>query len=291
MIANVSKPVAHLADLLSFGDPRCTRVTLAAPWGGSIDGCGQPGMYVVRSGRASIVVGDETWTLSPGDLVLLPASPTHALADSVAAPLVPVGQLMADAVPTEKGMFFDGGGEPTELFTLAFGEADPGRHLARWLQPVLHVRSDDLDRSTRLVVDALVEECLHEPSVDSVYAARLAEVIWLKVMTARLPAIATADPAVLRAAATVFAAPAESFDVARMARIASLSRSRFVERFTAAFGEPPMRFVGRVRMQEARKLLASGLSVGDVAERLGYASEPAFRRAFRRIVGRPARAL
>ncbi len=69
-----------------------------------------------------------------------------------------------------------------------------------------------------------------------------------------------------------------------------LSRSQFSQRFTAALGVAPARYVASWRMHLASRWLAAGrLSVSEVAARLGYASAPACSRAFKRIVGKPPR--
>jgi len=73
-----------------------------------------------------------------------------------------------------------------------------------------------------------------------------------------------------------------------LAAEAGLSRSAFCDRFTAAVGVPPVQYLTRIRMQQAARWLGDqGLSVGEAAQRLGYASEAAFSRAFKRHVGRP----
>jgi AraC-like DNA-binding protein len=67
-----------------------------------------------------------------------------------------------------------------------------------------------------------------------------------------------------------------------------MSRSAFAARFTELVDEPAMRYVTRWRMQTARTLLAEdGVTVAEIASRLGYQSEAAFSRAFKRITGVP----
>jgi AraC-like DNA-binding protein len=64
-----------------------------------------------------------------------------------------------------------------------------------------------------------------------------------------------------------------------------VSRSVLAERFARFTGEPPMRYVGRWRMQLASSLLTDGESIGRVADGVGYRSEAAFQRAFKKFVG------
>ena len=65
-----------------------------------------------------------------------------------------------------------------------------------------------------------------------------------------------------------------------------MSRSAFAARFTELLGEPAMRYVARFKMQLAQEALQQeGARIGDVAGRLGYRSEAAFSRAFKRLMG------
>lgn len=99
---------------------------------------------------------------------------------------------------------------------------------------------------------------------------------------------AASDPDIARVTAAVHDDPGHPWTVDRMARIAHSSRSLFAERFRLVAGESPARFVLRIRMERAKHLLArDGLSVAQTAVTLGYGSEAAFSRAFRRLVGLP----
>lgn len=93
-----------------------------------------------------------------------------------------------------------------------------------------------------------------------------------------------------RAIAAIHRDPGSAWTVASLARVAQASRSSFAVRFASAVGEPPARYVERVRMQRAMVLLRRDhLSVAQTAERLGYSSDAAFSRAFRRFAGRSPR--
>jgi transcriptional regulator GlxA family with amidase domain len=96
------------------------------------------------------------------------------------------------------------------------------------------------------------------------------------------------DPQIGGALAAFHRSPERAWSVDVLAAAAGLSRSQFSERFTAALGVAPARYVATWRMHLAtRWLTRERLSIGEVAARLGYDSEPAFSRAFKRIVGRP----
>lgn len=96
------------------------------------------------------------------------------------------------------------------------------------------------------------------------------------------------DPQVGRALAMLHAEPARSWTVDDLAHGAGVSRSGLADRFTKLIGESPMSYLAGWRMHLARQLLSEGhLSAGAVAQRVGYDSEYAFNRAFKRHVGQP----
>jgi len=96
------------------------------------------------------------------------------------------------------------------------------------------------------------------------------------------------DPHVGVALRCIHGRPAEDWSVQGLAHEAGLSRSAFSERFVHYVQEPPMRYLVRWRMQLALRALESpGTSIAEAAERVGYQSEAAFNRAFKRTVGVP----
>jgi AraC-like DNA-binding protein len=79
--------------------------------------------------------------------------------------------------------------------------------------------------------------------------------------------------------------PAEAWTVESLARTVGVSRSVFAERFMEIMGQPPMQYLALWRMQLASRLLAEGGPVAAVAAAVGYESEAAFSRAFKKLVG------
>jgi AraC-like DNA-binding protein len=80
--------------------------------------------------------------------------------------------------------------------------------------------------------------------------------------------------------------PYRDWNVDALASIAAMSRSVFAERFTAKVGEPPLRYLTRWRLTIAADLLRTGgLKVTEAAQRVGYASDAAFSRAFKAHFG------
>ena len=96
------------------------------------------------------------------------------------------------------------------------------------------------------------------------------------------------DQYVGRALMALHANPARDWTLEALAQEAALSRSAFAERFTQFVGHPPMQYLTNWRMQLATNYLRNGTeSVAAIANRVGYESEAAFSRAFKKVVGAP----
>jgi pimeloyl-ACP methyl ester carboxylesterase/AraC-like DNA-binding protein len=96
------------------------------------------------------------------------------------------------------------------------------------------------------------------------------------------------DPAVERAVTLIHERFAEELDIATLAREAGVSRTVLRDRFIEALGDPPIRYCARWRMQVAANMLRDGKeSTGSIAYAVGFGSEAAFNRAFKREFGEP----
>jgi AraC-like DNA-binding protein len=94
------------------------------------------------------------------------------------------------------------------------------------------------------------------------------------------------DERIARALSALHRAPGEDWRVETLAREAGMSRTVFAERFAGLLGQTPMQYLASWRMHLADEMLREQRSsVARIAERLGYQTEAAFRRAFRRVRG------
>jgi AraC-like DNA-binding protein len=100
-----------------------------------------------------------------------------------------------------------------------------------------------------------------------------------------------ADPQIGRALAAIHQNVSSHWSADSLAREASMSRSAFVDRFTTLIGMPPIRYLTLWRLQAARRnLRETRKTIGQLAHEVGYGSEEAFSRAFKREFGlSPAR--
>ena len=126
---------------------------------------------------------------------------------------------------------------------------------------------------------------------------RLSELLFLEVVRRHLETLSAdetgwlaglRDPVVGRALALLHERPAHDWSLPSLAKDAGVSRSTLADRFGDLVGLPPMQYLARWRIQIAARLLADGdAKVAAVGRQVGYDSEAAFSRAFKKIAGVP----
>lgn len=295
-----SDPLGEALHLLRMSGAFYFRSELTAPWGLTIPAIPDClWLHVVTVGRGLLQVGGEPpIEIRPGELTLVPRGHGHVMrsADDVATPSV-MG--LPHDVLTEKYAVLQhgGGGEPCTAICGAVRFDHPAaRALVALLPPVLNVepsgspQSEWLHSTLRLIAAEAAEL---RPGGDTVLT-RLADVLVVQAIRAWLetaPAARTGwlgalrDQHVGRALVMVHRDPARDWTLAALAAEAALSRSAFSARFTELVGEPAMGYVTRWRMHTALTWLDDGATVAELAGRLGYRSEAAFSRAFKRVIG------
>jgi AraC family transcriptional activator of mtrCDE len=190
-----------------------------------------------------------------------------------------------------------GGGQfTTVLCSMVEFETGGVNPVMQALPSAIVVRSEDEDTSAELHALArlmLVEYEAGGAGRQSVLD-RLAEVMFVLVLrhhAQRAPELkgflaALKDQRIAHTLAALHRAPGEDWRVETLARHAGLSRTVFAERFASLLGQTPMQYLAHWRMHLADQMLRERrLSVAQIAERLGYQTETAFRRAFKRVRG------
>ncbi len=146
------------------------------------------------------------------------------------------------------------------------------------------------------LLDAAVEATGHGGAGREAMLAKLAELMFVEALRGHLESLAPdargwvaglRDPQVGRALQVIHGRPGEAWSLDALARAVGMSRSSFAERFAAYVGMPPMQYLTRWRLQLASRLLEDGHTVARAASAVGYQSEAAFTRAFKRYVGHP----
>jgi AraC-like DNA-binding protein len=192
------------------------------------------------------------------------------------------------------------GGDGSERLQLVCGflgcDALPFNPVLATLPPLLRVQlhGDSSPRLKALLEFAVTESNRGRPGSRSVLL-RLAELVFVEVLRSHLTTASDEsaswlsglrDPVVGRALARLHAEPARPWTLPELAREVGASRSVLAERFAAMVGHPPMLYLTQWRMQLAASRLAAGAGpVSAIAGDVGYESEAAFCRAFKKVTG------
>lgn len=247
------------------------------------------------------VVGQPPVRLAAGDIVVFPHGDAHVMSSAPGmrgAPDISLYRPPGDGpLPFTISMGSTPCDDPARVVCGFLGcDARPFNPLLAALPPVIHVRGQ-ADGAFGALVQFAVTESKERRIGGECVLGRLSELLFVDVVRRyleTLPADRTGwlaglrDAVVGRALAALHAAPQRDWTLDSLAREVGVSRSVLAERFTAFVGQPAMQYLTNWRMQLAASHLLGGTdSVAEVAERVGYESEAAFSRAFKKIVGTP----
>ncbi|MBP7241953.1 AraC family transcriptional regulator [Amaricoccus sp.] len=239
--------------------------------------------------------------LGPGEAVVVPSGERHVMASDPgmrAEPAMGLYRRPPDRALPYVFNDFGGAGEPTRYACGFLGYDRPFNPVLTTLPRLMHVTADD--PGAELIVDAaraaLRESERPRPGMES-FLGRLGELVFIEAIRqhiAALPADATGwfaglrDRHVGRALALMHEDPAARWTIDLLAEKVGLSRSTFAERFSTLIGAPPMQYLANWRLQlAANRIESQGLSIAQAAAAVGYDSEAAFARAFKKRVGVP----
>lgn len=255
--------------------------------------------HCILSGRSLLQMENTTTApiaLRAGDFVVVPHGATHSLRDALASPIRRLEDIRPSAAGSSSEVFrYGGDGEQTTLlcgtFSFRDGAANP---LVRSLPGLIHVNSEssqDVSWLKTTLEFMACEASHHRPGAQTVIN-RLCDILFIQAIRyylSRMPACtrgwfrAMRDEQIGAALQAMHGWPGEAWSVAELARRAFLSRSAFSARFTELMGEPPMQYLTRWRIYLASDLLRdSELPLREIAARVGYESEAAFSKAFKR---------
>jgi AraC-like DNA-binding protein len=278
-----------------------SRCVFTAPWG--LDLPVLPGFvmfHAVTRGSCWLDLGEsESVQLRAGDVVLVPHGEGHILRDRPESPAISLWDTPRIAVSERYDLLqIDGGGERTDLIcgAVRFEHAAAANLMAvlpqvlqieaagspqgEWVQSTLRYMATEA-RTLRLGGEAVI--------------TRLSDVLVIQAIRSWLEESessrggwigALRDEKIGRALTAIHRDPAREWTVASLADEVAMSRSAFAARFTELVGQPAMAYVTWWRMQVALGLLRNeGLTAAEASERVGYGSEAAFSRAFKRTIG------
>ena len=285
------------------------------PWGFASPGSGKmAGMLEVRNahliiyhlvvdGDASIVLENgETLELSSGDIVVIPHGDPHLMSgDHGARRPYPNYGVVEKVKARDLSPLRAGGGGPVTRFVCGYMTCDPnlGRPILSGLPSVfkVNIRADSSGRWLENSILHLVEEAALGGVGSEAMLAKLSEALFVDTLRRYVAALpeqqtgwlaGTRDPIVGKILGLMHSRVAHPWTIADLAESVGISRSALVERFTKFVPEPPMAYLTRWRLQlAARSLERTSRGVAEIAADVGYESEAAFNRAFRREFGQP----
>lgn len=271
---------------------------LRAPWSIAFPK-GPAHFYFVASGTAWVqALGAAPVRVCQGDMVLLPHGTGHVVSDDPATPPLPVGSLIGEHFDRDRSVLDYGGeGEPARVVGGLFHfEGGSLAAIMTALPLVVHLQAGDGKTPDWLhaLTHFLVKESHEVEPGSSLMISRLIDLLVIRTLrtwaaTQSHPNSwigALGDERIGRVLNAIHAAPYEPWTVERLAAMAAMSRSIFAERFVARIGEAPLQYIKRLKLTMAADMLAGGtLRITQVAERVGYASDAAFSRAFKAQFG------
>ncbi len=254
--------------------------------------------HFVAAGRMQLrVEGGEPIEVRAGELVLLPHNHVHMFGSDLNVEPLPAHKTMQLQAGGIARLRHGGGGEATQLLCGFLGSEVVFSPLLSALPAVLKldVRATAsgawIESSFRFAASEIAAGRMGSATV----IAKLSELLFVEAVSqyvASLPAERSGwlaglrDQQIGRALALLHARPAEAWTAESLALEVGLSRSVFADRFTSLVGQPPMHYLAVWRMHVAEdKLRAGRSSVAQVALSVGYESEAAFSRAFKRHFG------
>ena len=293
-------PLGEALHFLRMSGVSYCRSDFTSPWGLFLpyaEGCAR--FHLVVSGAAILREGVTDQKLEAGDLVLLPHGDEHSLMDDLASPVARLEDLECEHQNERYCLFRQGGGGArTHLVCVNVRFDHPAAYqLIAQLPRIIHVSTANshemewLDPILRFIGSKAKSL---RPGGDTILT-RLADILiiqtirwWIENQSTVQPGwlAALRDLRIGRAITLIHREPARPWTVGSLAAEVAMSRSSFAERFTKTLGEPVMHHVARWRMYTALTVLRQeNVDIGELATRLGYTSEAAFNRTFKRVIG------
>lgn len=294
-------PLGETLHFLHMSGVFYTRSEFTAPWGLALPAFPDCLMFhVVTSGRCWLEIeGADPHLLQPGNLALVPHGEGHRLLSEPGVPAAKLFDLPREQISERYEILRHGqGGTAANMICGTVRFDHPAAHqLVRllpklicieawqspqmeWIQSTLHLMATEAREMrpggetiiTRLA-DILIVQTIRSWMAED----PLAQTGWLGALQ---------DKQIGYAILLVQRDPGRVWTVASLAEEIAMSRSAFAARFKKLVGESPMQYITRWRMNVALTWLRNEeMSVGELADRLGYQSEAAFSRAFKRFIG------
>lgn len=271
-----------------------------APWAVRVEAREHSAVHIIRRGACWLRRdGAEPVRLSSGDVVLLANGDAHVLSsEREPRGVEPYRDALAraqDGVVQPRDGRADAAVEPTLLQCAIYELSREGSHpLLALLPPVIHLpaATANSDGELQMLLRLLIQEANGRAAGGELVLPRLLDALFVYIVRdwlGRQPQGAYGwlgalrDPQISKALTLIHEKPQAPWTVELLARAVAMSRAAFAKRFSDLVCEPPLAYVTRWRMDLAAKLLRESREpVAHIASKVGYISETAFAKAFRR---------
>jgi AraC-like DNA-binding protein len=254
----------------------------------------------VTEGRCDVsLAGRAPESAHAGDLVIIPGGEAHSLGSDLSRPQVPGGTLVVQRGPDDVPQVRHGGGGAVTRMVCGYLACDSSLFdtvlaaLPRIM--VVNMREGPGAQWLTSSIRFSIAESAAQRAGAGTVLAKLSELMFVEAIRRHIESLppeqtgwlaGLRDRFVGKTLALIHSKPAHPWTVEELAGAVGLSRSALAERFTGLIGQPPMQYLTRWRLQLAANLLRSGSrNVAAVAADVGYDSEAAFSRAFKRELG------
>jgi AraC-like DNA-binding protein len=259
--------------------------------------------HLLIDGRALVELANrQSIELEPGDVVILPHGDPHHMTSGKGVTATPqTSAILSKVKSRDLSPMQAGGGGDAARFVCGYMACDPyiSRPILTGLPPVfkVNIRTDRSGQWLENSILHLVEEAASGGVGSAAMLAKLSEALFVDTLRRYVVSLpeqqvgwlaGTRDPIVGKSLGLLHSRVAHPWTIANLASEVGISRSALVERFTRYLAEPPMTYLTRWRLQlAARSLETTPRGVAEIAGAVGYESEAAFNRAFKREFGQP----
>ncbi|MEA2568315.1 MAG: hypothetical protein QOI24_316 [Acidobacteriota bacterium] len=295
-------PVADVFTALQAENVLYGSLEASAPWGIGFP-AGHSSFGMVVRGHCWLAVDgfEEPVSLAGGDCFLLPRGVAYSLRDDEKSPLMTLEEVVAckSSVGRSTHLQFGGGGRTTSMISGCF-QFDPAasQSMIELLPAFIHIRADDPQSAAlQTTIRLLAGEIAEDAAGSQIVVNRLVDVFFLQAIRFHMSQHggctsawlrAVADPQVGKVLRVMHEEIEHPWTVEELASRGGMSRAAFALRFKQLVGEAPLEYLTRWRMYKASRLLRDPeRKILQIANSVGYDSDGAFNRAFKRVLGVP----
>ena len=290
-------PIEDIITAMRVESALYARLEARAPWGITFSSGAHARFGIVVRGHCWMSADgiSQPIALSGGDCFIVSADTRFILQDEKASTLLSCETVFNGR--TSGIIEFGGEGALTDIVSGRFAfDASTGEPLTSILPPVIHFRVDhERSRLLQATLNLIAIETTEHALGANLVVSRLADVLFIQAVRAWCTSdgcratgwvAALADRHLGAAVRAMHADVAQRWTVESLATEAGLSRSAFASRFRATVGETPLGYLTHWRMYRAKSMLRqSDLTIMEIAARVGYETDTAFSKAFKRTEG------